>query len=249
MSLLSQVADYLTTWSNWEGSGYNTGLFTQLKEQLELSAVAVVVASLTGVSLGAWLGHRGRGGFLAVNGSNAARAIPSLALLTLLAIQPVFANASLGYLAVAVITMWALAVPPVLTNAYTGVREVQAPVRSAAEAMGMSGPQVLYKVELPLAMPLIMAGVRTAAVEIVATATLAAYVGVNDLGSAIFQGLNTQDDAEAFSGALLVAVLALLVDQLLAWAGRAFVPSGRPAPPKRLLYRKGPVGVPALGQF
>jgi len=107
-----------------------------------------------------------------------------------------------------------------------GVRNVDADVRSAAFAMGMTDAQVLWRVELPLAAPLVMAGVRTAAVEVVATATLAAYVGFSDLGSYIFAGLATQNTVETFSGALLVAVLALVTDLALAFAGRAVTPAG-----------------------
>lgn len=225
MHFFSQVFSFLTTGSNWTGSGYSIGILTDLANQLELSLVALVAAVLVGVSAGGLLGHSGRGSFAVVNSANAARAVPSLALLTLLAIQPVFADLRQGGFLVAAITMWALAVPPILTNAYVGVREVEAPVRAAALAMGMERRQVLWKVELPLALPLIMAGVRTAAVEVVATATLAAYVGINDLGAFIFTGIKLEDGPETFSGALLVALLALTVDQALAWGGRALSPT------------------------
>ena len=225
MHFLVQVINWLTTGSNWTGSQYTSGILTDLGNQLELSAVAIVAAIVVGVGIGATLGHTGKGSFIIVNGANAARAIPSVALLTLLAIQPVFVTLQQGAFLAAALTMWALAVPPILTNAYVGVREVDASVRTAAVAMGMDRRQVLWKVELPLALPLVLAGVRTAAVEVVATATLAAYVGINDLGSFIFTGLKVQDGAETFSGALLVAVLALLVDQALAWAGRAVAPA------------------------
>lgn len=218
---LSQVVQWLTTGSNWTGSGYSTGILKDLANQAELSAVAVVAAAVVGVTLGAFLGHSGRGSFAVVNGANAARAVPSIALLTLLAIQPVFARLSEGGFLVAGLTMWALAVPPILTNAYVGVRGVDPAVRTAAEAMGMRKGQLLWRVELPLSLPLIMAGVRTAAVEVVATATLAAYVGISDLGSLIFTGINEQNGPETFGAALLVALLALAVDQSLAWAGRA----------------------------
>ena len=117
-------------------------------------------------------------------------------------------------------------VPPVLTNAYVGVRDVDPAVRSAALAMGMRRGQLFRQVELPLALPLIMAGIRTAAVEVVATATLAAYVGYSDLGNYIFEGLATRDGVETFSGALLVALLALAVDTALAAAARAVTPEG-----------------------
>jgi len=218
MSFVSQVAQFLTSGANWSGTN---GIPDLLASQLEVSVVAVVAALVAGVGTGALLGHSGRGSFAVVNAANAARAVPSFALVTLLAIQPAIVNIQQGGLVAALIAMFALAVPPVLTNAYVGVREVDPDVRSAALAMGMKPLQVLRKVELPLAMPLIMAGARTAAVEVVATATLAAYVGFSDLGTYIFTGLALRDNAETFSGALLVALVALGVDGAMAGIGRA----------------------------
>ncbi len=223
MNFFSQVAQFLTTSSNWTGTN---GFLAQLGRQIELSAVAVVAAVLAGVGLGAFLGHTGRGSFVVLNSANAARAIPSFALVTLIAIQPGIVRLQQGGFVAAAITMFALAVPPILTNAYVGVRDVDPAVRSAAVAMGMTPRQVLRQVEIPLALPVVMAGVRTASVEVVATATLAAYVGVADLGFNIFAGLDTRNNAETFSGALMVAVLALLVDLLLAGAARAVTPEG-----------------------
>ena len=199
-------------------------------EQAKLSAVAVVAAVIAGVGAGSLLGHSGRGSFAVVNAANAARAVPSFALLTLIAIQPAMVRLQEGGFIAAVITMFALAVPPILTNAYVGVRDIDPAVRSAALAMGMTPGQLLRQVELPLALPLVMAGIRTAAVEVVATATLAAYVGVSDLGTYIFTGLDTRNNVETFSGALLVAVLALVVDLVLAAAARGLTPVGLRGP-------------------
>jgi osmoprotectant transport system permease protein len=133
--------------------------------------------------------------------------------------------------------MFALAVPPILTNAYVGVRDIDPAVRSAALAMGMTPGQLLRQVELPLALPLVMAGIRTASVEVVATATLAAYVGVSDLGTYIFTGLATRNNVETFSGALVVAVLALAVDLVLAAAARGLTPVGLRSPSRS--WRRG----------
>jgi osmoprotectant transport system permease protein len=160
-----------------------------------------------------------------VNAGNAARAIPSLALLILLVLQPSISLTASGFLA-SFLALFALAVPPILTNAYVGVREVDPEVRSAARGMGMSAPQILWRVEAPLALPLVMAGVRTAAVEVVATATLAAFVSYVDLGTYIFAGLATQNHVETFSGGLLVAILALVTDLVLAAVQRAVTPEG-----------------------
>jgi osmoprotectant transport system permease protein len=220
MHFLSQVGNWLA--DNFSGSN---GIWVRSVNQIELSAAVVVAAAVVGVGLGLVLGHSGRGGFLAVNSANAARAIPSLALLTLLALQPSIALKGHGFLA-AFLALFALAVPPILTNAYVGVRDVDPDMRCAARAMGMTGPQVLRKVEAPLALPLVMAGVRTAAVEVVATATLAAYVSFNDLGSIIFAGLNTQNHVQTFAGGFLVAVLALVTDLVLATTQRVVTPTG-----------------------
>ena len=223
MNFLSQVVQFLTTGSHWTGPD---GFLSQLGSQLELTAVAVIAAIIAGVGLGAFLGHTGRGGFVVLNSANAARAIPSFALVTLIAIQPAIVGLQQGGFVAAAVTMFALAVPPILTNAYVGVRDLDPAVRSAAVAMGMTSGQLLRRVELPLALPILMAGVRTASVEVVATATLAAYVGVADLGFNIFAGLDTRNNAETFSGAFMVAVLALLVDLVLAAIARAVTPAG-----------------------
>jgi osmoprotectant transport system permease protein len=226
MNFVSQVAQFLTDGANWTGSNGVPALFFA---QLRLSALAVVAAVVVGVALGSALGHSGRGSFVVLNAANAARAIPSFALITLLAIQPSIARLQQGGFVAASVAMFALAVPPVLTNAYVGVRDVDPAVRSAALAMGMKPFQLFRTVELPLALPLILAGARTAAVEVVATATLAAYVGYSDLGTYIFSGLALRDDVETFTGALLVALLALGVDLLMAAAARALTPAGTQA--------------------
>jgi osmoprotectant transport system permease protein len=223
VNFLSQVATFLTSSSNWTGSN---GIPDLLANQLFISALAVAAASVAGVGLGALLAQGRRGAFAVVNATNAARAVPSFALITLLGIQPGIVRLQDGSLVATAIAMFALAVPPVLTNAYTAVRDVDPAVRSAALAMGMTRLQLFLRVELRLAAPLVMAGVRTAAVEVVATATLGAYVGYSDLGTYIFTGLALHDDAETFAGALLVALLALAVDALVALAARAVTPAG-----------------------
>lgn len=223
MGFLAKVVDYLTSGSNWSGP---QGFLVQLTNQVEISAAAVACATFFGVALGAFLGHSGKGGFVVVNSANAARAVPSFALVTIIAIQPAVIRLQNGPFVATLLAMVALAVPPVLTNAYVGVRDVDPAVRTAALAMGMKPAQLLGRVELPLALPLVMAGVRTAAVEVVATATLGAYVGVTDLGFNIFAGLSTRDYVETFSAAVLVAALALVVDVLMAAGAYALSPKG-----------------------
>jgi osmoprotectant transport system permease protein len=234
MNFISHVAQFLTSGANWTGSNAIPGL---LASQLKLSAMAVIAAVLVGVGTGALLGHTGRGNFAVINAANAARAIPSFALIILLAIQPAIARLQQSGLVAASLTMFALAVPPVLTNTYVGIRGVDPAVRSAALAMGMRPTQLLRQVELPLALPLILAGARTAAVEVVATATLAAYVGYPDLGTYIFTGLALNNNVETFAGAFLVAAVALVVDTLMAMAGRALTPKGMRTTSRAVRYR------------
>lgn len=218
---VASVAAWLTTSAHWTGS---SGITQLIWKQVLLSVAVVVGAVLVGGGLGLVLGHTGRGGLVAVNAANAARAVPSLALLTLFAILPAIALKADGFLA-AFLALVILAIPPILTNTYVGMREVDADVRDAGRAMGLTGRQMLGQVELPLAIPFIMAGVRTASIEVVATSTLAAYVSYTDLGTPIIAGLNTNDSVEAFAGAVLVAALAGIVAALLGTLQRALTPS------------------------
>nr|WP_246406393.1 ABC transporter permease [Modestobacter versicolor] len=175
-----------------------------------------------------WLGHRGRGGAFLLGLSNVSRAVPTLAILT------IFAVTSIGFTIWApVIALAVFAVPPVLANTYVGFREVDRDVVEAARAMGMSGRQVVFRAELPLALPLVMTGIRTAAVQVVATATLASLLGNPTLGTVIRSGFGRQDYGIVVAGALLVAALAMATDALLgtlSWAvtpGQKRVPFGR----------------------
>jgi osmoprotectant transport system permease protein len=217
---VASVAAWFTTSTNWKGA---TGIPELLWRQTELSLAVVAGAVVIGGGIGLVLGHTGRGGLVAVNAANAARAVPSLALLTLFAIVPWISLRWGGFLA-AFLALVVLAIPPILTNTYVGMREVDAEVRDAAVGMGLTGGQVLRTVELPLAIPFLMAGIRTAAIEVVATSTLAAYVSYSDLGTPVISGLNTNDTVEAFAGALLVALLAGLVALLLGIVQRALTP-------------------------
>ena len=220
MHFLDEVWHWFATGSNWTGSN---GIGERALLQVELSAAVIFAAAFLGIGLGFVLGHFQRGGFIAVNSANAARAVPSLALMTLLVIWPLVSLKGGGADA-AFLTLLALAIPPVLTNAYVGMREVDPDVNEAAKGVGLSGWQRFWRVEIPLAAPLAVAGLRTAAVEVVATSTLAAYVSLNDLGGFIFAGLNTNDTVEMFSGALLVAVLAALTDTVLRACYRLVTP-------------------------
>ena len=148
------------------------------------------------------------------------RAVPSFAILVLAA-QVLGIGARPAFVALV-----ALAVPPMVTNAYVGVREVDGDVREAARGMGMSGGQLLFRVELPVALPLVLAGVRTAAVQVVATATLAALVAWGGLGRFVVDGLYQHDFVQLFAGATLVAVVAMATELALAAVQRLVVPAG-----------------------
>lgn len=242
MSFFAHVFGWLTTESNWTGS---QGIPLLVWNQVKLSVAVVVTALALGGGLGVILGHTGRGALVAVNAANAFRAVPTLALLTLLAIQPSISLKWGGFLA-AWLALTALAIPPILTNTYVGVREVDPDVRDAAVGMGLNGWQVLGTVEAPLAVPFVMAGVRTASIEVVATSTLAAYVSYTDLGTLVFTGLDTNNNVIAFSGAILVAALAGAMALLLGLLTRVLTPKPlRRRRSQRASSRAGVLSLPA----
>jgi osmoprotectant transport system permease protein len=212
------VLDFLTDGGHWHGAN---GIPDRVLEQLYLTGMSMLIAVLLAVPLALTLGHLGRGGFIAVNTSNIGRAMPSLALLGIFS-QVLPRGYDSDWPSIAALV--ALGIPPLVTNTYVGVREVDRDVVEAARGMGLSAFQVLRRVELPLALPLIMAGLRTSTTNVVATATLAALFGRGGLGRLIVDGQATSDEAQMFAGALLVAALALLVDALLALAARRVSP-------------------------
>lgn len=211
---------WLSTSDNWSGTG---GLWQRLGEHLFLTVACLAIACAIALPVALWLGHIGRGGPLAINISNVGRAVPTLAVLVLLTISPI----GRSELWPTVIALVLFAIPPLLTNAYLGMREADRDVVEAARGMGMSGGQLLRRVELPLAYPLIMTGIRSATVQVVATATLAAIAGGGGLGRIITEGFNTYRTPMVVAGALLVAALALLVEGALVWVGRLLDPMRR----------------------
>jgi osmoprotectant transport system permease protein len=227
MSFLAASVAWFLDPSHWQGSD---GIPTRVVEHLLLSGLSSAIAVLLALPLGVWLGHTGKGGFVAINVANVGRALPSLALLAL-ALPVSFAlGLGLGFWPT-LFALVPLGMPPILTNAYTGLREVDHDVVDAARGMGMSGWQVLRQVELPIAAPLIIAGVRNAAVAIVATATLGAVVAGGGLGRYIVDGMARQEYERLFVGAVLVALLAILTELGFNLFERAVVSSG-----VRLLY-------------
>ncbi|MFI1466068.1 ABC transporter permease [Streptomyces wuyuanensis] len=217
MDVLARTWTWLTTGANWSGEG---GAWHRLGEHLYVSGFAMALACAIALPTALCLGHVGRGGALAVNLSNVGRAVPVFAVLALFMVTPL---RSAGYVPT-IIALVLFAVPPLLTNAYVGMREVDRAVVEAARGMGMSGRQLFVRVELPLAYPMVMTGLRSAAVQVVATATIAAMVGQGGLGRIITAGFNTYDTPQVVAGALLVAVLALLVEAVLVAVDRLCSP-------------------------
>ncbi|MFD7336072.1 ABC transporter permease [Streptomyces violascens] len=205
MNTLSDAWSWLTSAAHWSGEN---GIWHRLGEHLWLTALCLVLSCLIALPVALVLGHLGKGGTLAVNISNVGRAVPTFAILVLLLLTPLGKYGE-GPTIVALILF---AVPPLLTNAYVGMREVDRDVVRAARGMGMTGRQLLLRVEVPLALPLILTGVRIAAVQLVATATLAALAGGGGLGRIITAGFNLASTPQVVAGAVLVAVFALVVE-------------------------------------
>jgi osmoprotectant transport system permease protein len=213
MTTLTDAWHWLTDPAHWPG---DDGIGHRLVQHLVLTVVCLAVSCLIALPVALVLGHLGKGGALAVNISNAGRAIPTFAVLVLLLLTPV-GNWGEGPTVVALVLF---AVPPLLTNAYVGLREVDRDVVRAARGMGMTGRQMLFRVELPLALPMIMNGVRIAAVQLVATATIAALAGGGGLGRIITAGFNLASTPQVVAGAILVAVFALIVEGIFETAER-----------------------------
>jgi osmoprotectant transport system permease protein len=206
VTVINEVVTWLTDPAQWSGPD---GIPVRTLQHLYYSLLATAIAAAIALPIGVFIGHTGRGALFAVNLTNLGRAIPSLGIIILM-----FTIFGFGIIPV-LVTLFALAIPPIVTNSYIGVRSVDPDVRQAAEGMGMRGRQVLWQVELPVAMPLIMAGIRTSAVQVVATATLAAFVGLGGLGRYLIDGLSQRDLAQVVGGAILVAVLSLLTELVL----------------------------------
>lgn len=209
--------DWLTDPQQWSGPD---GIPTRVTEHLWYTLLSLVIAAVIALPLGMLTGHTGRGGFLAATLANFARALPTIGLLVI-----IVQGMGIG-LVPPLIVLVALAVPPILINTYEGIRGVDAELTDAARGVGMTGREVLFTVELPAAMPLILLGLRTAAIQIVATATVAAYVGLGGLGRFIFDGLNRQDYQALAGGAVLAVLLALAVSLIFMLVRRLLVPRG-----------------------
>ena len=210
MSIFLEALSWLTTPANWLGE---SGILTRSAEHLGLTFLVVVLASLVALPLGTVIGHTGRGRWL-VSATGAARAVPTLGVLTL-------AGLWLGIgLAAPTLALLVLAIPPLLSATYSGIASTPRPTADAARAIGLTEPQILAQVEFPHAAGLIAAGVRSATLQVIATTTLAAYTANYGLGRFLYAGLKTRDYAQMIGGAIIVVALALATDALLALIAR-----------------------------
>ncbi len=209
---------YLLDPDNWAWGNFS--IPHRLLQHLEYTLVALLISALIALPIGLLIGHTNRGAFLAINLGNAGRALPTFGLLSLIVVL-VGTGALPVYVALVV-----LAVPPILAATYAGIRSVDPAAVNAAVGMGMRPMQVLFKAEVPMALPLIMGGLRSALLQVCATATVAAYVGFGGLGRLLIDGLASNDYAQIFGGAVLVAVLAITLDLLSAGVERLVVSPG-----------------------
>ncbi|WP_280394758.1 ABC transporter permease [Nocardia brasiliensis] len=208
MNLFLDAWHYFTDGANWSGPA---GIETRLAQHLWYSFLTIALSAAIALPLGLVIGHTGRGSALLVGFANAMRALPTLGLLTFLVlllglglIPPLLALITVG-------------IPPLLAGAYAGIANVPADVVDASRAMGMTERQILFRVEVPNALPILLTGLRGATLQVVATATIAAYVNLGGLGRYIFDGISLYRYDRVLVGALLVAVLAMVLDGLLAF--------------------------------
>lgn len=224
--MITDIADWLSSSANWQGA---EGIPTRLLEHLQYSLIALLIATVLALPVGLLIGHTGKGTFVVVFVANSFRALPTIGLLVLFVIQIapyIHGRGDAPYLIPTEIALLVLAIPPILSNAYAGVQSLDPAVRDAAHGMGMVRRQVMFGVELPCALPLILSGIRSATLQVIATATIGAYVSLGGLGRYIFDGQSQHDYPKMASGALLVAALALLVDLALAVIQRFVVSRG-----------------------
>jgi len=217
MSFLMSVVDWFRDPSHWSG---DNGIPVRTLEHVQISFESVAIGALIALPIGIALGHYGKFGNLAINISNAGRAVPSFGILII-----AFQIFGLGD-APTVIALVALAIPPMVTNSYVGLSEVDKDVKDAARGMGYRELSRLLRIELPLAVPLVMAGIRTSAVQVIATATVAAFIGGGGLGQFIVGCYATQVYPAVFAGALAVALLAVATELLFGGIERLLTPRG-----------------------
>ena len=224
MNLVEATVAWLADQGHWAGAA---GIPTRLLEHTALSGAALLVAMLIAIPAGVWIGHTGRGLALGANLANVGRALPSLAVIGIVLPITAAIDPQAGFKVYpTLVAMVVLAIPPILVNTQTGIREVDREVVESARGMGMRPLQIVGRVELPLALPALAAGLRSAAVQVVATATLGAIFGGGGLGRYLIEGIAQQDDGMIFGGVVLVASLALAVESAFIVGQRALTSPG-----------------------
>jgi len=224
VKLIGELAQWLSVPAHWTGAD---GMLPRLVEHLAFSGGSLLLSVLIALPVGLAIGHTGRGALTTISVSNIGRALPTLGLLGI--VLTITANwwPPLGFFFIpTIVALVALGIPPIVTNTYAGIREVDPDALEAGRGMGMRELQLLRLVEVPLALPSILAGLRISAVQVVATATLAAVLGAGGLGRLIIDGIAQQDDAQLFMGAVLVGLLAIATELGFAWLQRRLVSPG-----------------------
>jgi osmoprotectant transport system permease protein len=216
-SILGGFAAFVSDPESWTGQG---GLLSRIWEHTGYTVLALALATLLALPLGLLIGHTNRGSYLAINLANGARALPTLGLLVLIALAT---SIGVGPVMVALVV---LGIPPILASTYAGIRNVDPSVVDAAYGMGMTGREVLWRVEVPNALPLVLSGLRAATLQIVSTATIAAVVALGGLGRPLLDSIAVRDYPQAMAAALLVAALAIVFDLFFAGLTRVVVSPG-----------------------
>lgn len=222
MTLFAQAIAWILSPAHWADNATGPGLGSQIRDHVVLSLLSLLVIAAIALPLGLFIGHTGRGRALALVSTNASRALPTLGILSVAVVA-----LNIGLIA-PLLALALLGIPPLLAGAYAGLESVDRQVIDAARAVGMTEWQVLAKVELPLAAPLILGGLRSATLQVVATAALASQFGFDSIGTSILGGLASGDYVQMIAGALLVTVLALVLDGLYAVVQRFAEPRGVP---------------------
>jgi osmoprotectant transport system permease protein len=228
MIILDATRAWFLNPANWAGPN---GIPVRFLQHVGISGLSLLIAAAIALPAGLWIGHTGRGVRLAINLANLGRAIPSLALIGLAVPITSMIDPQTGFKVYpTLVAMIVLAIPPILVNTYAGIEQVDRDLVESARGMGLRERQILWSVEIPIALPVIVGGLRSATVQVVATATLGAIYGLGALGGYIVEGVAQNDDGKLFGGVILVAVLALASEALLALAQRRMTSPGlRPA--------------------
>jgi osmoprotectant transport system permease protein len=223
VDLLGQLLGWLTDPLHWQGPN---GIPARVSEHVVISAISLLIAAVIALPVGAWIGHTGRWTWLAIGSANVWRALPSLAVIAIVLPITAALDPQAGFLFYpTVVAMVVLAVPPILVNTYTGLDGVERELVEAGRGQGMSEGQLFSRLELPLAMPVIVTGVRSGAVQIVATATLGAIFGFGALGRYLVDGIAQRDGGQILGGVVLVAALVLATELAFALIQRLLTPA------------------------